>query len=256
VDYSAAMMAEKLWYLKRCELLAQLSPADFQLLEGYSRIRVFSRKAPIYLPAEAADAVFVLAEGRVKICHVTSDGKQSILAFIEPGELFGELAVFAPGTRDEHAEALERSTIVMIPSDAFQTLLQQRPELSLGVSKLMGIRRKRIERRLKNLLFVPSRDRLIHLLLELAEQYGKTGDDGVQLGLHLSHQELANVIGSTRETVTVLLRDLQQEGLIFTGRKRITIRDVNRLARAVSAPAPTLPAANRTAPTQTVRSRI
>src|SRR5262245_31004015 len=96
------MVAEKLWYLKRCELLAQLSTADFQLLEGYSRIRVFPRKAPVYLPAEAADAVFVLAEGRVKICHITPDGKQSILAFIEPGELFGELAVFAPGTRDEY----------------------------------------------------------------------------------------------------------------------------------------------------------
>src|SRR5262245_26352472 len=145
------MMAEKLWYLKRCNLLAQLAPVDFQRLEGQSRIRVFPRKAPIYLPADAADAVFVLAEGRVKICHITADGKQSILAFIEPGELFGELAIFAPGRRDEYAEAIERSTIVMIPGDAFQDLLQHRPELSLGISKLMGVRRKRIERRLKNL---------------------------------------------------------------------------------------------------------
>jgi len=249
-------MAEKLWYLKRCELLAQLSPADFQLLEGFSRIRIFARKAPVYLPAEAADSVFVLAEGRVKICHITPDGKQSILAFIEPGELFGELAVFAPGNREEHAEALERSTIVMIPGDAFQSLLQQRPELSLGISKLLGVRRKRIERRLKNLLFVPSRDRLIHLLLELAEQYGNSCDDGVQLSIHLSHQELANVIGSTRETVTVLLRDLLQEGLILTGRKRITIRDMDQLARAVSASAPSIPPSTRTAEIEPVRSRI
>jgi len=249
------MMAEKLWYLKRCELLSQLSPTDFQLLEGFSRIRVFARKAPVYLPAEAADAVFVLVEGRVKICHITPDGKQSILAFIEPGELFGELAVFAPGTRDEYAEAQERSTIVMIPGDAFQSLLQQRPELSLGISKLMGVRRKRIERRLKNLLFVPSRDRLIHLLLELAEQYGNSCDEGVTLSIHLSHQELANIIGSTRETVTVLLRDLQREGLILTGRKRITIRDVNQLAHAVSAPPP-MPTSIRPAATEPVRSRI
>ena len=235
-------MAEKLWYLKRCDFFAQLAPADFQLLETSSRLRTFARKAPIYLPAEAADAIFVLAEGRVKICHITPDGKQSILAFIEPGELFGELALFTAGPRDEYAEALDRSTIILVPSVTFHQLLDRRPEMSLSISKLMGTRRMRIERRLKHLLFLPNRDRLIHLLLELAERYGRATGGGVQLGIHLSHQELANVIGSTRETVTVLLRDLQQEGLLETGRKRITLRNPLALAQAVSAQAPQLPA--------------
>jgi CRP/FNR family transcriptional regulator, cyclic AMP receptor protein len=227
-------MAEKLWYLKRCNFFERLASSELEYLESRSRIRVFPRRAPVYLPAEEADSVLLLAEGRIKLCHLTPDGKQSILAFIDPGEIFGELALFAPGPRDEYAETVDPSTVVLIPREVMQKLLDTRPDVSLGITKLIGLRRRRIERRLKNLLFLPNRDRLTHLLLELIEQYGRPVPDGVALGIQLSHQELANIIGSTRETVTVLLGELQAEGLVRVGRRKLVVRDVERLARVVN----------------------
>lgn len=203
-------------------------------------MRMFPRGTPIYLPADQADAVLVLAQGRVKIGSFTEDGKQTILAFIEPGELFGELALLEGNQREEYAEALEKSTIVLLPNQAIQELLANNPEVALGVTKLYGLRRQRIERRLKYLLFRSNRDRLIHLLLELAERYGRRTPDGVELRIKLSHQELASVIGSTRETVTVVLGELQGEGMLRLGRRKLVLTDLPKLAASINVPVPNL----------------
>jgi CRP/FNR family transcriptional regulator, cyclic AMP receptor protein len=253
--WNTAIMAEKLWYLKRCNFFERLTPSELEFLESRSRVRTLPPRAPVYLPADQADSVLLLAEGRVKLCHLTPDGKQSILAFIDPGELFGELSLIADGTRDEYAETVEASTIVLIPGEAMQKLLEQRPDVTLGITKLIGLRRRRIERRLKNLLFRSNRERLTHLLLELVEQYGRQTADGVRLALPLSHQELANIIGSTRETVTVLLGELQSERLLTVGRRKITIRDVERLARSVQTTAPHPPQATSPPPASSLRTR-
>jgi CRP/FNR family transcriptional regulator, cyclic AMP receptor protein len=234
-------MSEKLWYLKKCQLFEHLSGDELQAIESRSRAKTFSRKTPIYLPLDETNSVFLVATGRVKICHLTPDGKQSILAFIEPGELFGELALLSDGPRDEYAESIEKSTIVQIPGDAMQQAMESHAGLTMGVTKMIGLRRRRIEQRLKNLLFLSNRDRLTHLLLELAEQYGIRDRDGLRLSIQLSHQDLANVIGSTRETVTVVLGELQLEGLVSVGRKRIVIRDPERLASGVHRQTPVLP---------------
>jgi CRP/FNR family cyclic AMP-dependent transcriptional regulator len=230
-------MSEKLWYLKRCDLFERLTPDELRRVELASRARAFPRNSPIYLPADETDSVFLLASGRAQICHIHSDGKQSILAFIDPGELFGELALFEPGQREEYAEAAEPSTVVMIPGDEMRRLMAAHPDVTLGITKLIGLRRRRIERRLKNLLFLSNRERITHLLLELAEQYGRRTPEGVQLGIRLSHQELANVVGSTRETVTVILGELQNEGLIAVGRRKVTLLRPDAMSQSVQRPA-------------------
>ncbi len=186
--------------------------------------------------------MFLLASGRAKICHITPEGKQSILAFIEPGELFGELAIFDSGQRDEYAEAVDGCQVVMIPGDAISELMARHQDISLGITKLIGLRRKRIEQRLKNLLFLSNRERLTHLILELAEQYGRPTASGIELGIKLSHQDLANIIGSTRESVTVVLGELQAAGLIKVGRRKVFIVDADELARSVRRQSPRIPA--------------
>lgn len=234
-------MAEKFWHVKSCPLFERLDESQLSWLESQCRGRELPAKTPIYLPADCDDRVFVLASGRAKICHATPEGKQSILSFIEPGELFGELALVTPGQRDEYAETVEKCLVVMIPSQPLQELMATTPELTLGVTRLIGLRRRRIETRLKNLLFMSNRERLTHLLLELAEQYGSEGADGIELSIKLSHQDLASIIGSTRETVTVVLGELQSEGLVRVGRRRIVLLDSAALARSVERPEPELP---------------
>lgn len=223
-------MTEKNWYLKDCQLFQHLSLPEMQWLESRSRVRHFERLIPVYLPADASNGVLVLASGRVKLYSVTPDGKQTILAFIEPGEVFGELSLVEDGNgeREEHAMTTERSTIVLVPAADMKRIVEQNPKLALGVTRLIGIRRRRIERRLKNLLFHSNRDRLTHLLLELAEDYGTVADNQVDLSIRLSHQDLASIIGSTRETVTLILGQMQDEGLVQVGRRRISLCDVSR----------------------------
>jgi CRP-like cAMP-binding protein len=180
--------------------------------------------------------VFLVAEGMVKVANHSADGKESILAFIEPGELFGELALLGVHQRDEFVGAMERTTVVMIPAVELQRLLAVRPDVTLEVTKIVGLRRLRLERRLKNVLFQSVRDRLIHLLLDLEEQFGHQTPEGVRLRIKLSHQDLGNLIGATRETITSLLGVLRAEGSIDYRRCNITLKNSSRLAKAVQRP--------------------
>jgi CRP/FNR family cyclic AMP-dependent transcriptional regulator len=233
-------MSQRLWYLKRCDLFQRLGEERLAALEARCRVRKFPRATPVYLPSDSADSVLLLAEGRVKIGSFTEEGKQTILSFIEPGELFGELSLLGSEQREEYAETVEKSTVILIPGEVMHQLLAENPQVSIGVTKLFGLRRRRIERRLKNLLFRSNRERLVHLLLELAEQYGRPGEEGIELRIKLSHQDLANIIGSTRETVTVVLGELQAEGRLKLGRRKIVITDIARLADSVSVVVPRL----------------
>ncbi len=227
------IMSEKIWHLKQCDLFRRLSAEQLAQLELQSRIRHFPRKSLLYIPSDQGDGVLLLASGRVKICTLTDDGKEVILTFIEPGELFGELAVLDADSRDEYAEAYEQSTVIFIPAEAMHRLMDENSHITVGITKLIGFRRRRVERRLKNLLFRSNRDRLIHALLDLAEQYGRRSETGIELQLRLSHQDLANMIGSTRESVTLALGELQAEGLIRIQRRKITVAAPERLAHAV-----------------------
>ncbi len=231
-------MADSFWYIKNCNLFSQLSAADISELESQSRMRKLKRGEAVYLPQDQADGVILVAQGRVKICHATPDGKQSILGFIDSGEIFGELSLLGTERRDEYVETTEKTTLVLLPKPALRVVIRKYPEIVLGVTKLIGSRRQRVEKRLRNLLFRSNRERVIHLLLELCEKYGQMTDDGIALNIRLSHQEMACIIGSTRETVTVVLGQLQKENFLRISRRRVIITDLDRLASEVNEPAP------------------
>jgi CRP-like cAMP-binding protein len=233
-------MAQTFWHVRNCSLFQRLSEPQLTALERRAWIRKFPKGSSIYLPSDIADRAFLLAEGRVRICSATPEGKQSILAFIEPGELFGELAIVESAEREERAEAVNHCTVIMLLGDDLRAVMEDSPHLALGVTKLIGLRRKRVERRLRSLLFRSNRERLSHLLIELCEQYGQQSGLGVELGIKLSHQDLASIIGATRETVTTLLGDMQSEGLLQIKRQRLLVLDLRRLAGPHSPISPAL----------------
>ncbi len=234
-------MSEKLWFLKNCDLFQRLTLDQIGRIESNSRSRSFPAHSPIYLPAEEADSVYLLAKGMVKVSHLTDDGKESILAFIEAGELFGEFAIFDGNERDEYVEAVEATTVVMIPAEEMHRLMAENADFAFTITKMVGLRRQRIERRLKNLLFMPNRARLVHLLIDLAEQFGVHTNDGIRLRVKLSHQDMANLIGTTRESVTVVLGRLRSEGSVECGRCKMTLTNPARLADSVGRRLPLAP---------------
>ena len=232
-------MADSYWYIKNCDLFSQVSSEDVAWLESRSKMRKFKRGEAVYLPNDSNDDILLVASGRVKICHSTPEGKHAILGFIDPGEIFGELTLLDSDARREGmAEAAEKSVVIAIPKNELLAIVQKYPSIVLGVTKLIGLRRQRVERRLLNLLFRSNRDRVIHLLLELTEKYGKRSEAGVELQIRLSHQEMASIIGSTRETVTVVLGQLQSEGLLTIARRRIFLLSTEKLANEVNEPNP------------------
>lgn len=231
-------MSERYWFLKNCPLLTSLSGEELRQLESRARSRRFNAGTPIYLPSDVADGVLLLADGRVRIGGASADGKRATLGYIEPGELFGELAVFGGPVRDELAEAMESSLVISLPREEVLRLMNANARLAVGVTKLVGLRRQRIERRLKSLLFRSVRQRLIDLLIELAERYGTNTPEGLLLDIRLSHQELASAIGSTRESVTLVLGELAGEQVLRKRRSRIVLNDLERLSAEVNGSAP------------------
>jgi len=234
-------MDEKYWFLKNCVLFERLTPEQIARIESRSQAKKFPRGSLVYLPSDAGESVLLLTSGRVKIYHITGEGKQLLLALIDPGELFGELAILDGGQREEFAETMEATTLLRIPADEIRRLMESHTQVSLGVTRIMGLKRQRVERRLKSLLFRSNRERLVHLLMELADKYGKRTRQGVELGIKLSHQDLASIIGSTRETVTVVLGELQGEGSLIIKRRQIILTQMEQLAGSIDLQPPVLP---------------
>ncbi len=232
-------MSDRVWYIQKCELFEQLAPSDLGVLESRARVRSFPRKSVVYLPQDAADSVYVVAEGRVRLVSITPEGKEAILAIFEPGDLFGELAILDGEPREEYAEAVLASKVIAIPREVIDQVMSRNASLTMAITKLIGWRRKKLERRLRNLLFRSNRERLTSLLWELTERYGRRTDEGLLIDIKLSHQDLAGLIGVTRESVTLALGELQSEGTISIGRQRIVVLNVTKLADAAGETKPT-----------------
>ena len=222
-------MTASIWFLKRSRLFQELSPEDLDYLERRAVARRFRPKDIVYFPGDSGEWVMVLTRGRVKIKDITPEGKETILAFIDEGELFGEMALVDDGGRQEYAEAMEECHVLAIPREVMLWLMHRRPEFSLSVTKLVGARWRKIQNRLRNIMFHSNRERVLLILAELLESHGRKGADGWEIGLRLSHQDLASLIGATRETVTLLLGQLQEEGIVQIRRRRIIITDPDRV---------------------------
>lgn len=233
---AGAAMRETIWFLKHHPLFERLTPAELARLERGAVMRKFPRRDLIYFPTDAGQSILVLAKGRVKLKDVSPDGKETIIAFIDEGDIFGELALLDDEPRREFAEAVEECLVLAIPCADFLQVMDGRPDLAMSISKLVGVRRRRIEARLRNLLFRSNRERLAHILLELVQSHGERVGGRWQIRLRLTHQDLAGLIGATRETVTLTLGQFQKDRLIEVHRRQIVVVDYGRLAAEVHAP--------------------
>jgi len=223
-------MQSKYWFLKRIKLFSNLNEQEMGKLDRVTKMEEVRRRQPVYLPGDASDTVYLLKVGRVKISRLTEEGKELTLAILEPGEVFGELEVLEGSPRDTVAEALEDISVCVMQRQDFEEVLQKNPDLTIKLTKLIGFRLKKIENRIEDLVFKDVPVRLAHLLLNLSEEFGQKVDGEIQLRIRMTHQELANLIGSTRETVSATLNDFKRQGLIRQDRRTIIIRDLDGLS--------------------------
>lgn len=218
-----------LWYLRKVPLLAQLGPEALARLSGIVEMREARRREVIYLPGDPGESLYVVNGGRVKISKVTRDGKALTLSYCGPSEIFGETCLVAGEPREEMAEAMENSMVTQISREDFESLLRHHAELGFHMTQLLARRRLELENKLETLVFRDVTSKLAELLLNLAEEYGVEDARGTLVALKITHQELANLIGSTRETVSLTLSQFKKKKLICSEGRRVIISDAESL---------------------------
>ena len=219
----------KIWYLKKINLFKSMSQEEMMQLAQKVVEKSFRKKETIYLPGQPGNHVYLLKKGVVKISRITNDGRELTLALLKPGEIFGELEAMGEGNRDGQAEAHSDVLICALNKNDLMNMLKMKPDLGIRLSKLIGFRRHTIENRLENLVFRAIPEKLAALLLELSEQFGEESLEGIKINLSLTHQDLANLIGATRPTVSETLIDFKNKGLIDVKGKSILIPNPARL---------------------------
>jgi CRP/FNR family transcriptional regulator, cyclic AMP receptor protein len=222
-----------LWYLKKVPLLGEIGGEPLARLAEKVEMREIRRRQVIYLPGDPGTAVFFVNGGRVKVSKVTRDGKELTLAYRVPGEVFGETCLIDGGPREEMAEAMENALVTVIERPEFERLLQAHANLGFRLTKVLATRRREIESKIENLIFKDVNAKLAELLLRLGAEYGVDDARGTLVQLKITHQEMANLIGSTRETVSLTLAQFKRRGLIQTDGRKVIIADQEGL-RALS----------------------
>ena len=218
-----ALTTTKIWYLSKVNLFGQLSSAEMEALANLSRMERIAKRQTVYLPGDPAETVFVIKEGRVKISRLSPDGKEITLAILKEGELFGELSLVETGQREEIAEALAETVLCVIKKEDFEGLLKQKAGLALSVTKLIGFRRRELESKLEELAFRDVPARLANLLIKLARDFGGQDQKGTRISLKLTHRDIGNLVGASRETITLALNDFKRMGLIDFDRRNIIV---------------------------------
>jgi len=224
----------KIWYLKQVNLFKWMSKEDMEQMAKVVVEKSFRKKETIYLPGEPGKSIYLLKKGVVKISKVTPDGRELTLAFLKPGEIFGELEVMGETTRDTQAEAHSDLLICVLRRENLMQMMEMKPKLGIQLSKLIGFRRKVIENRLENLIFRSIPQRLAALLIELTHEFGEPVGSAIKINLPLTHQDLANLIGSARPTLSDTFSDFKAKGWVDAVGKTITVKDSKAL-QALSA---------------------
>ena len=220
--------ADRLWYLQHIDLFQDMTPQEMHRLATRTKMRRYERGKVIAHPDDPPDTIYLVKEGRVKLCRYSAGGRVQILALLGRGNIFGERAlVGAPEA--VHCEAFEDTLICVLRRRDFEELIRSKPEMAMRVMKVLAERLKQAEETIESLAFQDVPERLATLLARLVEAYGEPHDGGRRLALRFTHQDLASMIGATRETVTNVLNRFRDDGLITVEDRHIVIRDISRL---------------------------
>jgi CRP-like cAMP-binding protein len=214
-----------LWYLKKVPLFAEMPSDAVSRLAENIEMKEVRRRQVVYLPGDPGAAVYLVNGGRVKVSKVTRDGKELTLAYRGPGDIFGEACLIDGGPREEMAEAMENALVTEVERTHFEKLLQTYPSLGYRMTKVLAQRRREIESKIENLVFKDVNSKLAELLLRLGTEYGVDDARGTLVALKITHQEMANLIGSTRETVSLTLAQFKKRGLILTDGRKVILAD-------------------------------
>lgn len=228
----ACMTDERnLWYFEDTDLFEVLCPKKTPYLEDRHEPGVYKKDQMVYLQDQSSEKIYMVSNGRIKIGTYAPDGKEIVKAILTKGEVFGELALAGEEKRQDFAQAMDNDThVCSMTIDDLKDLMVENKELSLKILKIIGFRLRKMERKIESLVFKDARTRIVEFLKEMAEEKGQKVGFEVMIKNHLTHKDIASLTGTSRQTVTTVMNELREKNLINFDRRRILIRDLEKLS--------------------------
>lgn len=212
-------------------LFAGLDPESLKGLAEQVTQHTATRGEAIFEEGEQGDRIYLILDGKVKISRTSQDGRENLLAVLGPGDLFGELSVFDPGPRTATASALADTSFASLSHTQLKPWLGTRPEAAEILLAALARRLRRTNDAMSDLVFTDVPGRVAKALLSLAERFGVAVGDTVQVEHGLTQEELAQLVGASRETVNKALADFANRGWLHIEQRQVTLIDSERLAR-------------------------
>lgn len=226
------MSDQSLWYLENIDVTGIFCPNKMESARANAdehMEKTFKKGEYIYLPDDQSDKIYFIFEGRIKIGSFSDGGKEITKAILNKGEVFGELSLANEEKRRDFAYVMENTTCCIIPADQMKAMMINHSGLSLFLMKIMGSRVLEMEQRLESLVFKDSRTRIVEFLISLVDKKGQRVGYEMLVRNFITHQEIANLTATSRQTVTTVLNELRNKDILTFNRKRLLVRDMDKL---------------------------
>ena len=219
-------------FLRNVSLFESLNAEELEALAQMTITRTFSKDNVIILAEEEGDALFIIKKGRVKVSIVSEDGREVILSMLEGSAVFGELSLLDGKPRSANVTATEETNLIMLRRQDFLQLVYKAPQIAIALLAELASRLRRTDRQIEGLALLDVTSRISETLLQLASDRGVETGTGVLIQNRPTHQELANMSGTTRETVSRVLKRLETQGYITCKGRTISIMREENWTRA------------------------
>jgi CRP/FNR family transcriptional regulator, cyclic AMP receptor protein len=219
----------ELEFFKKVPFFAGIAPEEISAINEIIIYRKYKKDMIIFLEDEPGEAMFFVKEGKVKISKQSQDGREQILHLLKNGDIFAEVVMMEYSTYPATAQVLEDTTVGMLRKNDFFNFIQKQPKISLNLLKIMSKKMRNAFDLMSDLASKNTNSRVARLLLTLAKDHGEKNQTGYVIDLPVSRTEMANMIGTSRETVTRALSQIKQEGFIEIKKNKIYILDEEAL---------------------------
>ena len=220
-----------IWYFEKVNLFSIFCPHNFADYKEDHQFRNYKKGEFIYFTDDPSNSIYLLADGKVKILYYTDEGDEVIKSVLTKGDVFGELSILGEEKRKDFAIVVQDNTsICQLTIDQMQELMKKNLNFALKINKLIGLRIRKLERRVDSLVFKDVRTRMLEFIREFAEEKGEVDGQAYQINHFLTHKDMADLIGTTRQTVTTLLNEMKTEGIIDFSRRSIYVPNIKALS--------------------------
>ena len=217
--------------LTRAGIFQGVEPAAVSALRSDLTSEEYSKGDVIIREGEQGDSLYIVTSGKVKLSRKAPDGRENLLSILGPSDMFGELSIFDPGPRTSSAVCVTDVSVQAMDRSALKRWIAERPEISDQLLRVLARRLRRTNNNLADLIFTDVPGRVAKALLQMADRFGSRDADGLRVKHDLTQEELAQLVGASRETVNKALADFVHRGWIQLQGKSVVVLDEERLRR-------------------------